>query len=123
MLTFPKDFAWGAATSGPQSEGNFHKPNQNVFDNWFEKSPDDFYDGVGPDTDSNFYNDYQKDMPLMAKAGIKALRTSFQWSRLIKNLDTGEVDEAGVEFYNKVIDCLIANGITPYINLFHFDLP
>ena len=123
MLTFPKDFAWGAATSGPQSEGNFHKPNQNVFDYWFEQSPDDFYDGVGPDTASNFYNDYKKDIPLMAKAGIKALRTSIQWSRLIKNLDTGEVDEAGVQFYNNVIDCLIENGIEPYINLFHFDLP
>lgn len=123
MLEFPKDFAWGAATSGPQSEGNFHKPNQNVFDYWFEKDPGAFYDGVGPDTASNFYNDYQTDLPLMAKAGIKALRTSIQWTRLIKDLDTGEVDPAGVEFYNNVIDCMLKNGITPYINLFHFDLP
>jgi len=123
MLKFPNDFAWGAATSGPQSEGNFHKPNQNVFDYWFEQKPGDFYDGVGPDTASNFYNDYQTDIPLMAKAGIKALRTSIQWTRLIKDLDTGEVDPDGVEFYNNVINCLIANGIEPYINLFHFDLP
>jgi len=123
MLEFPKDFAWGAATSGPQSEGNFHKPNQNVFDYWFEKNPEEFYDGVGPDTASNFYNDYRKDIPLMASAGIKALRTSIQWTRLIKNLDTGEVDPDGVTFYNNVINCLIENGITPYINLFHFDLP
>ncbi len=111
MIKFPDDFAWGAATSGPQSEGNFHKPNQNVFDYWFEKKPDDFYDGVGPDEASNFYNDYQKDIPLMAKAGIKALRTSIQWTRLIKNLDTGEVDPDGAEFYNNVINCLIENGI------------
>lgn len=123
MINFPTDFAWGAATSGPQSEGNFHKPNQNIFDYWFEKKPDDFYNGVGPDEASNFYNDYQKDIPLMAKAGIKALRTSIQWTRLIKNLDTGEVDPAGVEFYDNVINCLIENGIEPYINLFHFDLP
>src|SRR5699024_10791822 len=99
------------------------KPNQNVFDYWFEKDPGAFYDGVGPDTASNFYNDYQTDLPLMAKAGIKALRTSIQWTRLIKDLDTGEVDPAGMEFYNNVIDCMLKNGITPYINLFHFDLP
>lgn len=123
MLKFPKDFAWGAATSGPQSEGNFHKPNQNVFDYWYEKDPDAFYDGVGPDTASNFYNDYKKDIPLMAKAGIRSLRTSIQWTRLMADVDKGIVDQDGVEFYNNVIDCLLDNGIEPYINLFHFDLP
>lgn len=123
MLEFPKNFAWGAATSGPQAEGNFHKPNQNVFDYWYEKDPNAFYGGVGPDTASNFYNDYQTDIPLMAKAGIKSLRTSIQWTRLMRDVDKGIVDEDGAKFYQNVIDCLLDNGIEPYINLFHFDLP
>lgn len=54
MLKFPSDFAWGAATSGPQSEGTFKKKHQNVFDYWYANDPDKFYDGVGPDTASNF---------------------------------------------------------------------
>lgn len=49
-MIFPKDFWWGAATSGPQSEGRFNKKHANVFDHWFEVEPDAFYDQVGPDT-------------------------------------------------------------------------
>lgn len=86
MLKFPSDFAWGAATSGPQSEGTFKKKHQNVFDYWYANDPDKFYDGVGPDTASNFFNDYKEDLALMRKAGIKSLRTSIQWSRLIDDL-------------------------------------
>ena len=48
MYTFPKNFIWGAATSGPQSEGNFKKRHQNVFDYWYTKDPSAFYAGVGP---------------------------------------------------------------------------
>ena len=47
MYTFPKNFIWGAATSGPQSEGNFKKRHQNVFDYWYTKDPSAFYAGVG----------------------------------------------------------------------------
>ena len=76
MYTFPKNFVWGAATSGPQSEGNFKKRHQNVFDYWYAQDPNEFYAGVGPDTTSNFYNDYESDLKLMRQAGIKALRLS-----------------------------------------------
>ena len=62
MYTFPKNFIWGAATSGPQSEGNFKKRHQNVFDYWYTKDPSAFYAGVGPDTTSNFYNDYENEI-------------------------------------------------------------
>ncbi|MBF0702063.1 glycoside hydrolase family 1 protein [Ligilactobacillus murinus] len=123
MYTFPKNFIWGAATSGPQSEGNFKKRHQNVFDYWYTKDPSAFYAGVGPDTTSNFYNDYENDLKLMHQAGIKALRTSIQWSRLIADFETCEVDQKGADFYSRVIDAMLANGITPYINLCHFDMP
>lgn len=123
MYTFPEKFVWGAATSGPQSEGNFKKRHQNVFDYWYAKDPTDFYDAVGPDTASNFYNDYKEDLKLMRQAGIKALRTSIQWSRLIKDFETGEVDKAAVAFYSDMIDEMLKQGITPYMNLCHFDMP
>lgn len=123
MYTFPKNFVWGAATSGPQSEGNFKKRHQNVFDYWYAQDPNEFYAGVGPDTTSNFYNDYENDLKMMHQAGIKALRTSIQWSRLIADFETCEVDPEGADFYSRVIDTMLANGITPYINLCHFDMP
>ncbi|VDG33172.1 6-phospho-beta-glucosidase [Lactobacillus pentosus] [Lactiplantibacillus mudanjiangensis] len=123
MIKFPDNFTFGAATSGPQSEGNFDKLHQNVFDYWYAKDPEAFYQSVGPDTASNFYNSYQSDLPLMKHAGIQALRTSIQWSRLIKDFETAEVNQAGVDFYNHIIDAMLDNGVEPYINLFHFDLP
>ncbi|EHJ57661.1 hypothetical protein HMPREF9318_01976 [Streptococcus urinalis FB127-CNA-2] len=122
-VTFEKNFWWGAATSGPQSEGSFKKPHQNVMDYWYAKSPEDFYDQVGPDTASNFYHDYKEDIKLMKACGLNSVRTSIQWSRLIKNLETNEVNPEAVDFYNHVIDELIANGIEPILNLHHFDLP
>lgn len=123
MLTFPKDFWWGAATSGPQSEGRFQKKHTNMFDYWYEIEPEAFYNQVGPDTASNFYNSYKEDIALMKDCGLNSVRTSIQWTRLIKNLETNEVDPEGVVYYNRVIDEFLCQGIRPVMNLHHFDLP
>lgn len=123
MLTFPKDFWWGAATSGPQSEGRFQKKHANMFDHWYDIEPEVFYDRVGPDMASNFYNSYREDIALMKQTGLNSLRTSIQWTRLIKDLETNEVDPVGVAFYNNVIDEFLSQNIRPIFNLHHFDLP
>lgn len=120
---FPDNFWWGAATSGPQSEGDFNKKNKSVFDYWYEIEPEAFFDNVGPKVASNFYNSYKEDIAMINEIGLNSLRTSIQWTRLIKNFETAEVDEDGVEFYNNVIDEIIKNGMEPVINLHHFDLP
>lgn len=122
-MTFPKDFWWGAATSGPQSEGRFNKQHRNVFDYWFEIEPEAFYDQVGPDTASNFYNSYQEDIAMMKSIGLNSVRTSIQWSRLIDDFETGSVNEDGARYYHQVIDAMIAEGIRPVMALSHFDLP
>lgn len=122
-MTFPKDFWWGAATSGPQSEGRFNKQHRNVFDYWFEIEPEAFYDQVGPDTASNFYNSYQEDIAMMKLIGLNSVRTSIQWSRLIDDFETGSVNEDGARYYHQVIDAMIAEGIRPVMALSHFDLP
>ncbi|MGL5069483.1 MAG: glycoside hydrolase family 1 protein [Sarcina sp.] len=120
---FPENFWWGAATSGPQSEGTFNKANKNVFDHWFEVSKETFHNGVGPCVASNFYNSYKEDIKMLKGIGLNSYRTSIQWSRLIKDLETGEVCEDGVRFYNDVIDESIENGLEVVMNLHHFDLP
>ncbi|MES5891192.1 glycoside hydrolase family 1 protein [Lacticaseibacillus paracasei] len=122
-MKFPEGFVWGAASSGPQSEGNFNKIHQNVFDYWYATEPGEFFQGVGPDLTSNFYNDYPNDLQLMKKAGIKALRLSIQWSRLIQDFETGTVNQAGADFYRRLFATMKATGIEPYVTLFHFDMP
>lgn len=122
-LEFPKNFWWGAATSGPQTEGRFHKPHANIFDYDFEKFPEHFWHGIGPDTASNFYNDFKADIALMKAAGLNSVRTSIQWTRLIDDLETGSINADAARFYNAVIDAFIAQGIRPVMNLHHFDLP
>ncbi|WP_066873990.1 glycoside hydrolase family 1 protein [Clostridium mediterraneense] len=120
---FPKDFWWGAATSGPQSEGRFNKANDSVFDYWFDISKETFHNGVGPNVASNFYNSYKEDIAMLKSIGLNSFRTSIQWSRLIKDFETGEVCPDAVRFYNDVIDECIKNNIDIIINLHHFDLP
>ena len=120
---FPENFWWGSATSGPQSEGTFNKPHKSVFDYWYEIEPDAFFDKVGPEITSNFYNSYKEDLAMLKEIGLNSFRTSIQWTRLIKDLETGEPDEDGIRFYNDVIDETIKNGMIPVMNLHHFDLP
>ena len=122
-IDFPKDFWWGAATSGPQSEGRFNKPHANVFDYWYEIEPTAFYGQVGPDTASNFYNSYKEDIAMMKEIGLNSFRTSIQWTRLIDDLEEGTVNQDAVRFYNGVINECLAQGIHPVMNLFHFDMP
>lgn len=123
MKQFPTNFWWGAATSGPQSEGRFNKKHANVFDYHYEIEPEAFYDQVGPDTASNFYNSYQEDIQMMRSIGMNSLRTSIQWSRLIDDLETNTVNEDAVRYYNDVINTMLEEGMTPVMNLHHFDLP
>lgn len=123
MKKFPTNFWWGAATSGPQSEGRFYKKHKNVFDYWYDIEPEAFYEGVGPDVTSNFYNSFREDIAMMREVGLNSVRTSIQWTRLIDDLETNTVNQAAVEFYNQVFDCFIENGIRPIVTLHHFDLP
>lgn len=123
MKKFPENFWWGAATSGPQSEGRFNKKHANVFDYHFEIEPEKFYQHIGPDVASNFYNSYQEDIQLMKSIGMNSVRTSIQWSRLIDDLETNTVNQEAVDFYNAVIDTMISEKMIPVMNLHHFDLP
>ncbi len=123
MKQFPENFWWGAATSGPQSEGRFAKKHSNMFDHWYDIEPEAFYNYVGPDTASNFYNSYKEDIKQLKEVGLNCLRTSIQWTRLIDDLETNTVNQEAVDFYNQVIDTFLENGIRPIFNLHHFDLP
>lgn len=122
---FPENFWWGSAASGPQTEGVFAGDNkeQSIWDFWYDAAPQKFFNQVGPDKTSQFYQKYKEDIALMKATGHNSFRTSIQWSRLMANPLTGEVNQTAVAFYNQVIDELIAHHIEPFINLYHFDMP
>lgn len=122
--SFPKYFWWGSAVSGPQTEGaaqvDGRKPS--IWDYWYSMEPESFHNQVGPEHTSDFYHRFKQDIQLMKEIGHNSFRTSIQWSRLIPE-GVGEVNQKAVDFYNRVIDELIANDIEPFINLYHFDMP
>lgn len=121
---FPKNFFWGTASSGPQTEGRFDGDGKgdNIWDFWYEKEPHRFFNQVGPDKTSYNYKRFKEDVALMKATGHNSFRTSIQWSRLILD-GTGEVNPEAVAFYNAYIDEQIKNGIEPFMNLYHFDMP
>ncbi|MFS1663647.1 glycoside hydrolase family 1 protein [Streptococcus sp. zg-JUN1979] len=121
---FPKDFFWGTASSGPQTEGRFDGDGKgdNIWDFWYQQEPERFFDQVGPDKTSYNYLRFKEDVALMKQTGHNSFRTSIQWSRLIPD-GVGDVNPKAVSFYNAYINELIANGIEPFINLYHFDMP
>lgn len=121
---FSKDFLWGAASSGPQSEGTCPGDGRapTEWDHWFGQVPEQFFDGVGPSVTSDYYHKYKEYNGLMQEIGMNSYRTSIQWSRIFKDCE-GTINEAGVEFYQSVIDDLLSRGIEPIMCLHHFDMP
>ncbi|ARJ43632.1 6-phospho-beta-glucosidase [Pantoea alhagi] len=121
---FPADFWWGSASSAPQSEGeslNFGK-SETIWDRWFDEAPTRFHRQVGPAQTSTFYQHWREDIALLKQLRHNTFRTSIAWSRLIPD-GRGAVNPEAVRFYNQIIDEMLSQGITPFINLFHFDMP
>lgn len=121
---FPESFWWGTATSATQSEGRIPGDNkgENIWDHASHKFKERFFEGVTSDETSTFYQHYQEDIQRAKDIGLNSFRTSLSWSRLIPDGD-GDVNPHAVAFYNAVIDELNAQGIEPFINLYHFDMP
>ena len=103
MLTFPKDFVWGSSTSGPQTEGRVPGDGKgdNLWDYWYKVEPNRYYNEIGPEQTSTFYEHWEQDIDLLAETGHTAFRTSIQWSRIFPQ-GRGEVNPQGVAFYRQV---------------------
>jgi 6-phospho-beta-glucosidase len=94
---------------------------ETTWDYWFAREPNRFHNGVGPQT-STFYQHWKTDIQLLKQLNHNSFRTSISWARLIPD-GIGEVNPEAVDFYHQVIDELNEQGITPFITLFHFDMP
>ena len=121
--TFPDGFIWGTATAAYQVEGavaeDGRKPS--VWDT-FSHTPGRIRTGDTGDIACDHYHRYPDDIKLMVELGIKHYRMSIAWPRIIPD-GRGAVNEKGVDFYRRLVDALLENGITPYVTLFHWDSP
>lgn len=124
-VNLPENFILGAAASAWQTEGWTGKTekNMNYMDGWYKAVPELWHDGIGPTVAADLYNRYKEDARLMKEVGLNAFRTSIDWSRFIKDYETGEVNEEAVQFYNDYIDEIKKNGVEPMICLEHYELP
>lgn len=120
---FPKDFLWGSATASYQVEGAFDKDGRtpSIWDT-FSKIPGKTVDGATGDVSTDHYNRFKEDVQLMKNLGVKTYRFSISWSRVFPD-GTGKPNPKGLDFYNKLVDELLNNGIQPFATLYHWDLP
>ncbi|MGA2572544.1 MAG: GH1 family beta-glucosidase [Terracidiphilus sp.] len=120
---FPKDFVWGCATAAYQVEGaakeDGRKPS--VWD-VFSHTPGKTHNGDTGDVADDSYHRYKEDIGLLKNLGVSAYRFSISWPRIFPD-GTGQPNPLGMDHYQRVIDELLKNGITPYVTLFHWDLP
>ena len=122
IYDFPKDFMFGTGSSCYQVEGSVHADGKtdNIWDMASTTRPDKFKATTEPT--SGFYKHFKEDIAEMKRQGLKTFRFSLSWTRIIPAID-GKVNPKGIDFYNNVINLLLENGIEPFVDLFHWDLP
>lgn len=121
---FPSDFLFGTSASCYQVEGATSEGNRGP-SNWdvFTRLPGKIADGSNGDIADNHYHLYKEDVNLMNSLGANAYRFSISWSRVLPRGRFGEVNQAGIAFYNNLIDLLLLKGVQPFVTLNHFDIP
>ena len=119
MSTFPKDFFWGVACASYQCEGAWNEDGKglNIWDEFcHEQGRQHVNNRDTGDTACDVYHRYKEDVALMKAHNIQAYRFSISWARIIPDGD-GEINEKGLQFYDSLIDELIASVIEPLVTL------
>ncbi len=122
-MSFSKDFLWGAASAAHQIEGAFDEDGKGmgIWDT-LTREPGHIAHGENGDVACDHYHHYKEDVAMMKEIGLKSYRFSISWPRVLPQ-GTGEVNQAGLDFYRKLIEELLAAGIEPMITLYHWNLP
>jgi len=121
--SFPNGFVWGTATSAYQIEGAVNEDGRgpSIWD-IFSHTPGKIGDNTNADRANDHYHRYKEDVGLIKDLGARAYRFSVAWPRVFPNGD-GAPNPKGLDFYNRLVDELLAQGIEPYATLYHWDLP
>lgn len=121
--SFPPRFTWGVATSSYQIEGAAHEDGRSpsIWDT-FCATPGKVLNGDNGDVACDHYHRLDSDLDLIASVGVNAYRFSVAWPRVVPE-GRGTPNPAGLDFYSRLVDGLLARGITPWLTLYHWDLP
>ncbi|MDR0958759.1 MAG: beta-glucosidase [Propionibacteriaceae bacterium] len=121
--TFPKDFLWGSATASYQIEGAVDEDGRgpSIWD-VFSHTPGKVARGETGDVACDHYHRWREDVALLADLGVGAYRLSIAWPR-VQPTGAGAFNQAGLDFYDHLVDALLAAGIAPVVTLYHWDLP
>ncbi|PJG46687.1 beta-glucosidase [Sphingobium sp. LB126] len=122
-LSFPSGFLWGCATASYQIEGAVKEDGRGLT-NWdvFSHTPGKVANGDTGDVACDSYHRYPEDIALLKALGVKAYRFSVAWSRIFPE-GRGRPNAKGIDYYDRLVDGLLAAGIAPHVTLFHWDLP
>ena len=120
---FPSGFLWGTATASYQIEGAVSEDGRtpSIWDT-FSHTPGTIVDGTTGDVATDHYHRWREDVEIMAALGLGAYRFSLSWSRILP-APGGAVNQAGLDFYSRLVDALLDHGIRPFATLYHWDLP
>nr|CAD7399330.1 unnamed protein product [Timema poppensis] len=123
--TFPDGFMIGAATAAYQVEGawNASGKGENIWDHMVHTHPEWIDDNSNADDTSNSYYHYDEDIVALKEIGFHFYRFSIAWSRVLPNGDTSYINQDGIDYYNNLINGLLADNIQPMVTLYHWDLP
>jgi beta-glucosidase len=122
-IDFPKDFLWGTATAAYQIEGAVHESGrgETIWDR-FSHTPGKVFQKQNGDIACDHYHRFGEDIQLMKNIGLRSYRFSVAWARIFPS-GGGTSNTAGLDFYQRLVDQLLAGGIVPMITLYHWDLP
>lgn len=125
MSKFPKNFLWGVACASYQCEGAWDTDGKgrNIWDDYcHDTTHQNIKDGDTGDVACDSYHRFREDVALMKAHNVQVYRFSISWARVIPDGD-GDVKEKGLQYYDDLVEELLANGIEPWITLYHWDLP
>ncbi len=122
-MRFPKNFVWGAAAASYQVEGAAREDGKglSVWD-MMCRQPGKIWEGNTGDVSCDHYHHYRADARLMGRLGLMAYRFSISWPRVIPG-GKGAVNAKGLDFYDRLVDALLAHKVQPWVTLFHWDYP
>lgn len=122
-IQFPANFQWGTATAAYQIEGATSEDGrgQSIWD-VFSHTPGRIVNGDTGDTACDHYHRFKEDIQMMKELGYRNYRFSIAWPRILPD-GKGKINQAGIDFYNRLIDELLASNIHPLVTLYHWDIP
>ncbi|XP_050684813.1 myrosinase 1-like [Leptidea sinapis] len=125
LRSFPSNFMFGTATAAYQIEGAWNEGGKgwSMWDHLVRTAPDHIYDNTNGDVAANSYYLYKRDVEMLKELGVNIHRFSISWPRILPYGRPDYVNPEGVAYYNNFINELLANNITPFVTIYHWDLP